>query len=314
MNAALDILYKGGPFMWPLLLFTLVALVVGLLLAREIGQGKTRLLPVWAGVVMMVPLMGLAGSWQGLGMAAEAVAHTSAETQNTLAMAGYSTAMVTILAGLTLVHLLVCVMLVPLALASRGPAPSPAQRLVGGALVAIGLIAAVLATQGYIRPSIGTGLLLVGCVALGVAVAVAAGPSRGPPSRPQEPGRVLLAALGVMPAVLGLLAGQLYGRMLVAEAEAFASIDSMLTLMTYGWEVSFHSRSFAAVALLASLGVCGPVGWSELSGGRPGVGRGVFGLCLVALLIIIAGTTMVDDMGVSMLRDAGATMDALSPR
>ncbi len=102
MDFLLSAMHKGGPFMWPILLFSLVGLVVPVGLGLLSSKGKRVPAVLWVLVPGTVLLTGLLGTVQGLDQASEAVAHTSDSVRSTMAHAGMSVALFTQLTGATL--------------------------------------------------------------------------------------------------------------------------------------------------------------------------------------------------------------------
>ncbi len=118
MDFITDLIHKGGPLMFPLIITAMVALALAATQAWQRRHARDANLAL--GLLFVVT--GILGSLQGGVLILDAVAHASAEHKGVLMAAGWSVALVTTQTGLILAAALMVIDLI-LGLAGR-PAPS----------------------------------------------------------------------------------------------------------------------------------------------------------------------------------------------
>ena len=299
MHLLVDLMHKGGPFMWLLLLVFISAFVPVVLGAVMLGL--RRWVPsalFWLAPLGLI-LFGAVGRIQGQIMASEAVMHASMEVKSTLLHAGLGVAAYTELSGYGMAAMVlalsapvvgVCLM------AGAGPEarwrPLPAVAGVGAGFIAAIAAAAVAMVQPWKVHGAGgellllPGLLVIGGLALGLSAL------RGS-DHEADAGRLAAGRLSVGALVLGsvlcaVAAGSLHGYTVLHEAMAHASAETRMSLMALG---ILGLRSWwlpgAAGLLLLSSGavITGLGGVRHASGSRFIVSGGV---TVLALLVTLA--------------------------
>ena len=94
-----DLIYQGGPFMWPILILLVLTPLWSMLLA-VLGIARFRVPAfLWWCPALLACLIGALGTVIGQHQAIQAIAFASPETQGALAAAGHSTALTTRVAG-----------------------------------------------------------------------------------------------------------------------------------------------------------------------------------------------------------------------
>jgi hypothetical protein len=245
MGVLVDIMHKGGPFMWLLLLLLLAApipLLVGAVLLAIRRWAPSVLF--WI-VPMGMVLVGAAGRIQGQIMASEAVLHASNETQSVMLHAGLGVASYTEFSGwgLASVTLIFSALLVALGLLI-GAGPGARWR-VGPA--ALGLLAAVAAAPltvvvAFVMPRIDSPsgpellvlplLVVLGALALGIS-ALRDNPEPGHAARMAN-GRAQVALMALASVLCMVAAGSLHGFATLHEAMARAAPESRQALVVMG--------------------------------------------------------------------------------
>ncbi len=242
MGAMVDVMHKGGPFMWLLLLLALSAplpLVAGLVLLA-LRRFSPALL-FWAAPLGLV-LGGVLGRLQGHIMVREAVAFASPETQSQLLHAGIGVAAYTEWAGWGLAAALLSLSaaLAGMCLAlGAGPRPrwTPLAALFAAASGVLGLVGVVALTLLLARDGSAMGgatwaaLLLVLLGAAGLLLAhLRASEDPGERSR-LAAGRLLVLSLAVGGLLFAAMGGWLAGASELHEALAHASASTRMELL-----------------------------------------------------------------------------------
>lgn len=244
MSLLVELMHKGGPFMWLLLLVFVAAPTLTLLGAVLLAL--RRWVPAvlfWLAPLGLV-LFGAIGRIQGQVMAGEAVAHASMETKSVMLHAGLGVAAHTELSGwgMAALALLLSAPLVGIGLAV-GAGPGARWRPTAAVMAALaGLVGAVVAVAvAFVQPSGGSpgaeitllpAFLLVGGFALGLS---ALRDNDDPVHAPRlASGRVAVAAMVLAGLLCLVVAGSLHGFTVLHEAMAHASAESRRTLMFMG--------------------------------------------------------------------------------
>ena len=298
MGLLVDMMHKGGPFMWLLLLLLMAApiplLVGAVLLAIRRWAPSVLFWIVPLGLV----LFGAVGRIQGQIMASEAVLHASTETKSVLLHAGLGVAAYTEISGWGLASVTLSFSALMVALGLLIGAGSGARWRAGSAL--LGLLAALAAAPlavvvGVIMPRISgpTGpelvvlplLFVLGALALGIS-ALRDNPEPDHAARLAN-GRAQVALLALASVLCMVAAGTLHGFATLHEAMAHASPESRQTLVVVGvglmrswWPPALAGLVFVALGgAITSLG--GLEHWFRLRHLISGV---VVGLCLAVTL------------------------------
>jgi hypothetical protein len=298
MGLIVDMMHKGGPFMWLLLLLLLAApipLVVGAVLLAIRRWAPSVLF--WM-VPMGLVLFGAVGRIQGQIMASEAVAYASPETKSTMLHAGLAVASYTEFSGwgLAAVTLSLSALLVALGLligAGAGARWRAASAVLGflAALAAAPLVVVVGMVMPRFSGAAGPELLVLPLLFVLGALAVGIGALRdnADPAHAARlaNGRVQVALLVLGSVVCMVASGSLHGFATLHEAMAHASAESRQTLMVVGigmmrawWPPALAGLIFVALAgAITSLG--GIKHWFRL---RHLISGAVLGLGLLVTL------------------------------
>jgi hypothetical protein len=300
MDFLVSAMHKGGPFMWPILLFSLVGLVVPVGLGLLSLMGKRVPAVLWLLVPGTVLLTGLLGTVQGLDQVSEAIAHASLETKSTMGHAGMSVALFTQLSGAVF-----CAGLLVLAGWAAGLSGLRGGDGAKPSVLGAGAIAALVILGGLgclglamTNPSnfftIFLGLMLLPC---GLFLALAALYSGGTEANRARLAENRLAATvclvgSVGAAGIGVIT---QAQILVHEAYAYSSAETLspmvsvgLGLAETGEMVLLAALIFALVAaLIALVPVVRDLGNLRAAASMAGVLLGV--LCWAGLAASVAG-------------------------
>lgn len=245
MDLITDMIHRGGPFMWPILLLLGLTPLWTIVLAG-LGVARFRVPAfLWWSPALLVSIIGALGTVIGQHQAIEAVAHASAETQGTLAAAGHSVALVTRVAGnfagsAILFGTVLCAALAAVARPGEVPRNSIGSAVGAGFLAGCGGL--VLAVVAWVADAGVAGMVIGLTFASLVAFSLLVGGVRTSPieedaNRVAELRLVMVGGL-VGAVVLGGYGIVDHGASVAHEAIAHASAETMLTLQAMGASIS----------------------------------------------------------------------------
>ncbi len=241
----------GGPFMGPIVLFTIAACTgMALLIERE-RRGVPATIG-WALGPTLLALAGSGGTAVGLGFAAEAIAHSAAEAKGRLIVMGSAVGLITDLAGLALAAILLVGAAVALAIIHRRPGPP------GGAAQAMAALAVLGGAALWLLHPVLTGAEEIGGAApLSIFAVMALGALANAALADGRPGlervRLLVALLSVAATI--------------AEARAVELQALMELNLTLSETTDRMAQVMLADAYTSGLdgGSAGPLAWGALS-------------------------------------------------
>jgi len=245
MSLLVEMMHKGGPFMWLLLLVLVTAPTLTIVGAVLLGMRRwTPSMLFFAGPLGLV-LFGAVGRIQGHIMVSQAVMHASTETKSVLLHAGLGVAAYTEVSGWALAALLLLLSAVAVAVALlAGAGPGARYRPVPAGLAGLaGVVSALLVgAVAFVGPGLtgspGPELLflpvfsLLGGLAMGVA-ALRDNSHEDHASRLAN-GRAVVASMVLAGLVCVVATGALHGFTVVHEAMAHASPELRGALMYAG--------------------------------------------------------------------------------
>jgi len=292
MGLLVDAFHKGGPFMWPILLIAICGFAGPVVLAGLAGAGKRVPAVLWWLAPIGALLVGALGTVQGLLMTVEAVQHASLETKSTLAHAGYSTSLFTLISGCIVASGLLTMGAVLGAVGyfvggSREPGPAspgvPALIGVGALLGGLALIGLSLSQDASTLVRLTAIAALAGGLSLALA-SVRRGDNDADDRRLAD-GRLAIAGCVLGATALAGVAAWIGGEILVHEAFAHASGETRLPLVELGLKMRAAAAAvgFGAIGLTALLTAfsCLPVG-KRLANTWTLVNTGLIGLIILA--------------------------------
>jgi len=287
-----DLIYQGGPFMWPILILLVLTPLWSMLLA-VLGIARFRVPAfLWWCPALLACLIGALGTVIGQHQAIQAIAFASPETQGALAAAGHSTALTTRVAGnfvgsAILFGTVLCAALAAVARPGEMPRNSIGSAIGAGFLAGFGGI--VLTLAAWFSDAGVAGLAIGGTFITLVAFSLMVGGARTSPidedaNRVAELRLVMVGGL-VGAVVLGGYGIVDYGASLAHEAIAHASAETKLSLHSMGeslsgggWVVMGLGLAVALVASSVSV---------RASSGRMLDGRAVGSVVLTLMGIVI---------------------------
>ncbi len=234
MNSITDMMHSGGPFMWALFGLLLFAIPLTMILGG-IAAAKIRIpMIAWLLFPLLLVMLGVAGTWQGMTQVVAAVGYASPEMRQPLASAGYSVSLLSSAGGLVMAAGVLLMGAWGAAVgALRGESESrsgAALAIAGGTLALLGGVGTALLSVALGSPTYAPGAaLLLGAPAL-VLSSIRHGTSAADRVRQSE--NRLSAAVCVLSAVLCVaLAAVLRDTIAMHEALAHASDEVRMRLM-----------------------------------------------------------------------------------
>ncbi len=247
---------KGGPMMYAVVAGAIVALGMNAVLAVVLAFRKRVPAPVFLLMPWCTALLGTAGWAMGLYQLTKAVPHASLEVRDSLTFSGLSIAPLPMWLALVFCAVVLALTAAVAGLTAAIGAGKGAKWRFGGPVVVFLLGAlAVLGTAGWVLlAQIGTSALLFPLVlSIGGAGIVLVGLRAGeeePDARRGAAARAFVGACAVMAVACALMAVRLRGLMVVHEAIAMASPETLQSFIAMGWHTFDGGTQVGLVALL----------------------------------------------------------------